>query len=168
MTLSGPAAALLDRINQNWKPLNDLRFNDYSARRFTQLIKLCIIYAAMRFSTEISIEDITTANTILQMTEEGMPKAIGEFGKARNSDVSSKIMEALYSTHKPITTQELWKLCSSDLNRLSELADVLSSLHHADKIQTVSVGKEKGWLPKQFVRQYEEGFEDKQIRKTLQ
>lgn len=149
-TVTDDGKLLLDQVNQQWTPIPDLRFQHYSSRRFNQLLKLCIIHAAARLSTNISIEDIVDANTILSHTEDLMPKAVGEFGKARNSDVTSKIMEALYATAKPLTTTDLWKLCSSDLNSISELANILAGLSHADKIQ--SAGGGKGYLPKQVLR----------------
>jgi hypothetical protein len=93
-----------------------------------------------------------------------MPKAIGEFGKAKNSDVTSKIMEALYGATKPLTTQDLWKLCSPDLNSISELANILSGLTHAEKIQSVA---KTGWLPKMKAPKLVEGFSDALLQKKL-
>lgn len=154
-TVSEKAILLLDRINQEWTPLPDPRFQHYATRRFNQLLKLCLVQAASRFSREISIADIRNANTLLSGTEDLMPKAIGEFGKAKNSDVSSKIMEALWTTDKPISTQSLWKLVSSDLGSISELANLLSNLSHAEKIQ--SAGK-LGWLPKTIVQKRKPEF----------
>ena len=158
------ARSLLDKINQSWLSLPDLRFQHYSARRFNQLLKICLVQAAARLSTTISCEDIRNANTLLSHTEALMPKAIGEFGKAKNSDVTSKLMEALYTADKPITTQELWKMCSSDLNSIAELANLLAGLTHAEKIQ--SVGK-LGWLPKQMVRKQEPDFVNPVIQEKL-
>jgi hypothetical protein len=139
------ARIFLDKINQQWKPLSDLRFQHYASRRFTHLLKLCLVFAAARLSTEITLNDIKEANTILTITEELMPKAVGEFGKARNADVASKIMESLHTTVKPLDYPELWKLCSSDLNQYADLAPIMFKLSQAGK---VIYTKGQGFLPK--------------------
>jgi hypothetical protein len=146
--ISGEARTMLDRINREWEPIKDPRFQHYATRRFTQLMKLCLIYAAADFTTEILPVHVKAANTLLTHTEELMPKAVGEFGKARNSDVTSKIMEALYVSDKPISLTELWKLCSPDLDNITQLAGIMQGLAQAEKIQ----GTSKGWLPKMAVK----------------
>ena len=151
---SNEGRILLDRINQTWKPFQDLRFQHYASRRFNQLIKLCMIFAASRLSKEISVEDIKEANTVLTLTEELMPKALGEFGKAKNADVASKIMETLHAATKPLTYVDLWKLCSADLNAYSDLSPILHKLMQADKVQHVGKGKDMGFLPKVQVPQH--------------
>lgn len=137
---------LLDEINQTWSGfVDDLRFQHYASRRFTQLLKLCLIHAAARLSTTISREDVIDANTLLTDTEDVMGKALGEFGKAKNADVNSKIMAALWETSKPLTAQDLWKFVSNDLDSITALAQLLQNLMHAEKIQNVNG---KGFLPK--------------------
>lgn len=138
---------LLDEINQSWRGFaDDLRFQHYGSRRFTQLLKLCLCFAASRGSAELSEASIIEANTLLTDTEDVMQKALGEFGKARNADVNSKIMQSLYDTAKPIETNELWKLVSNDLDSIADLAKILQNLQNADKIQYSKLPK--GWLPK--------------------
>jgi hypothetical protein len=137
---------LLDEINQSWTGFSDdLRFQHYGSRRFSQLLKLCLIFAAGRFSRTISREDVIDANTLLTDTEDVMGKALGEFGKAKHSDVNSKIMAALYETPKPLSVHDLWKFVSNDLDSISDLAKILQNLAHAEKIQNVNG---KGFLPK--------------------
>lgn len=169
-TISEEGRILLDKINQSFKGLPDGRFEYYGARRFNQLIKLCMVVAAFRTSTEITTEDIRCANTILSHTEELMPKAIGEFGKARNADTTSKIMEMLYTASKPLSTQDLWKATSNDLNSISDLANILSGLSHAEKIQSVTAkdGKHHGWLPRHLVKEQRTDLINEEMKKGLQ
>lgn len=146
---------LLDDINQTWHGFpDDLRFQHYGSRRFTQLLKLCLCFAAGRGSPEITEFDVREANTLLTDTEDVMQKALGEFGKARNADVNSKIMSALYDALKPIETNELWKLVANDLNSITELGTVLQNLQHADKIFYSK--NPKGWLAKMTERKRNE------------
>lgn len=151
-TLSQTARSALDVIYKSWTDLEDSRFKHYSTRRFTHLIKLCLICSAMRLTTEIGVEDVLLANTILSYTELSMPKAMGELGKTRTTEAASKIMEALYNTKTPMAIQQLWKVVSTDLERLTDLQTVLMNLQTADKIQVVK-SSEGGtaFLPKQRV-----------------
>jgi hypothetical protein len=141
------AMKLLDKIYKNWVDLDDPRFASYSNRRFTHLLKLCLIFAASRCSREIGEYDVVYANTVLSHTEHLMPKALGEFGKAKHSDVVHKIMQLLESAHEPQNIKDIWKHVIQDLEKLTDLADILRNLAMAEKIQTV----QGGFLPKKKV-----------------
>jgi hypothetical protein len=150
MTLEAEAESALDMIYKGWQELEDSRFQHYSTRRFTHLIKLCLIIAAARLSTRLSVHDVLYANTILAFAETTMPKAIGELGKSKNSEAANKIMQVLYSARDAKTVQDLWKVVQNDLDKIGDLASLLINLQQADKIQVVrsSLGKD-GYLPKQ-------------------
>lgn len=147
--LSKEAHSALEYIYTNYNGVFDPRFESYTNRRFNQLIKLCLIHAAARLSTVVDIEDVVLANTILSYTENHMPKALGEFGKSKNSDVMHKLMVALDSTNEPLTLKELWAFVSNDLDSLADLANIIRNLAEADKIQKVG---DKGFLPKKKVQ----------------
>jgi len=146
-TLTPRATYLLDKIYTNPVPMEDVRFESYANRRFSHLLKLCLIVSAARYSKEIGERDVVYANTILSHTEHLMPKALGEFGKARNSEVVHKIMQVLDSTHCVMTISDLWKYVIQDLERIQDLADILRNLAMADKIQQ----HKGGFLPKRKV-----------------
>lgn len=134
----------LDDIYQNWKDIDDVRFKTYSTRRLTHLLKLCLSCAAARERRSIDTRIVEYANSILHYTESFMPKALGEFGKARNSDVQAKIMELVEKSIDkgglhPI--EELWPQVSRDLDSTSELARVIESMKAAGKIQIAGSGK---------------------------
>lgn len=138
--LTDDSEALLDRIYKTWKGLNDVRFESYSNRRFTHLLKLCLIMCASRGARIISEPDVVLANTILTHTEHLMPKALGEFGKAKHSDVAHKIVQLLESENKPQPLKTIWKHVSNDLDKLADLATVLGNLATAEKIQQTPLG----------------------------
>lgn len=148
--MTAEAASALDTIYKGWPNLEDQRFNHYSTRRFTHLLKLCMIVTAARISTTLTIEDVLYANTILSYVETTMPKAIGELGKSRNSEAANKIMQTLYSAREAKTVQDLWKVVQNDLDKIGDLASLLVNLQQADKIQSVkAVTGKDGFLAKQ-------------------
>ncbi len=133
--LKGDSASnLIDKIYQSWNYMDDVRFKAYSGRRLTHLLKLCLITSAARMSNEISEHDVLYANTILTHTEFLMPKALGEFGKSRNSDTTHKVMQILDSANYAMPMTDIWKELSNELERVNDLAEILRNLLLADKI----------------------------------
>lgn len=131
------AREMLETIYRSFDALEDVRFKHYSTRRFTHLLKLCLLSSAGDLRTEISAQDVLLANTILTFTEHGMPRAMGEFGKARNADVSAKILSMLTNAKSPMDTPAIWKQVQNDLDRLEDLQKMLAGLIQANKIQYV-------------------------------
>lgn len=143
--LTGTAEKLLADIYIIDPKVDDVRFASYSNRRFDHLLKLCLIVSANRLSTEITEYDVIYANTILSHAEQFMPRALGEFGKARNSDVTHKVLEFISHAKRVVTLKEIWREVHADLEKLSQLQDIMIGLQQADKIQTIpEVG---GFLP---------------------
>jgi hypothetical protein len=139
-TLEPLAESLLDKIYKSWGGVDDVRFESYSNRRFTHLLKLCLIHSAARLGRSISEADVIYANTVLSHTEHLMPKALGEFGKAKNSDVSHKILQCLDGVVAPVPMKDLWKQVQQDLDKMRDLGDILQKLVAAEKIQAVNGG----------------------------
>jgi len=146
--MSENAADLLHKIYHEWEGIDDVRFEHYANRRLTQLLKLCLIVAASRLSMMIETSDVIYANTVLTFTEHLMPKALGEFGRGKNSEVTHKVLQLLDSAHVPQSIQAIWKHVHQDLEKRDQLIEILGNLTMADKIQTV----EHGYLPKKAVR----------------
>lgn len=140
LILTPEVESLLDKIYKSWPGMEDVRFEAYANRRFIHLLKLCLVVSASRLSTTLTREDVIYANTILSHAEHFMPKALGEFGKARNSDVVHKIIQILGSTWVPLKTKDIWKLVSSDLEKPSDLAQILGGLQVAEKILSTTGG----------------------------
>ena len=147
--LTGAAKRLLSEIYIRDPKVDDVRFASYSNRRFDHLLKLCLVVAANRLSTEIAECDVIYANTILSHAEQYMPKALGEFGKAKNSDVTHKVLEIINNATGVVKMKDIWCQVYTDLSKMSELQDILIALQGAEKIQTVpEVG---GFLPNRRV-----------------
>lgn len=150
MTMEADAESALDIIYKGWPEMEDQRFKHYSTRRFTHLIKLCLVVCAARLATRLTVTDVLYANTVLTYAETTMPKAIGELGKSKNSEAANKIMQFLYSSREARSVKELWKIVQMDLNSPSELGVLLVNLQQADKIQSVRLSTNSdGYLPKQ-------------------
>ena len=136
-TLTPTAERLLEKIYHDFVGFDDVRFEAYFNRRFIHLLKLCLVCAANRLSRNIGEQDVLLANTVLTHTEHSMPKALGEFGKGKNSDVANNIVEALSNTTKGLNFKDLWALVGHDLEKQSQLGEIVSNLRAAEKIQQV-------------------------------
>lgn len=146
------ATEMLSDIYMNPTPIPDLRFKAYNERRFTQLLKLCLILAVAKFKAEIGVEEVIQANTYLTHAEFLMPKAMGEFGKNQNSDIANRVVDYLDRATKPISMKELWsEIGRRDLKDQRELASIVGGLVAGDKVQVIT-GQLNGFLPKKQVR----------------
>jgi hypothetical protein len=128
--------------------VDDVRFKGYNNRRHTQLLKLCLIIAAGNNTNILGREIVITAHTYLSASERFMARSIGEFGKARNSDVANKIMDVLDKATMPVGVKEIWKHIHQDLDKVSLLADIMQSLQIAERVIYVKDGVSPGYLPK--------------------
>ncbi|MGL5079420.1 MAG: hypothetical protein ACRDBG_26780, partial [Waterburya sp.] len=142
------AKRLLEKLYSRKHSITDQRFESYFTRRHTQLIKLCLIVAASELSCRITETIVRHANTILSFTEQFMPKALGQFGKAKNSDVSHKVLAVIDNAKGVIGIPEIWANVHSDLEKVGLLSEILNNLIMANKIQTVNTGNVQGFIPK--------------------
>jgi hypothetical protein len=138
LEISGTARKLLEKIYTSYSPIQDPRFASYSNRRFVQLLKICMIYAGANESRTISETHVINANTVLTHVERYMPKALGEFGKAKNSDVAHKVVEVIERIGVGAPFKSIWKAVQTDLEKPNDLATMLQALQVADKIQSVN------------------------------
>lgn len=147
--LTQKAKDVLNVLYNTYEGFADVRFTSYFTRRYTHLLKMCIICAACKFKKTIGVEEVILANTILRYAEHFMPKALGEFGKARNADVANKILVFLSKTTKPLDIPDIWKQVSSDLDRMEDLSKLLDGLRTAGKIQWIKRTEKgvQGFLP---------------------
>lgn len=151
MKCTSTADKLLDDIYNQYTPPQDPRFAAYFSRRLTVLMKLCMIVAAGKLEKEISESTVLQANTYLTHAEIYMPKALGEFGKAKDSDVTDKVLRVIYDAEHPVTIKEIFKAVHQDLDSgMQGLQKIIRDLSFADKIQFAEGGS-MGWLPKREV-----------------
>lgn len=147
-SVSVEAEAIFDKIYTEAVEIDDNRFKHYGTRRLTHLIKLCMCIAATELRMVIEVEDVLKANALLYHTERKMPKALGEFGKSRYSDISNTILDILSQTKKPLNANEIFKLVSQDIGKMVECVEVIKNLQHADKIQLTTILGKTGYMPK--------------------
>lgn len=148
-SMTTKARDMLQTIYHSFEGLEDARFKHYSTRRYTHLLKLCLLTAAASRRTEIRAEDVLFANTLLTYTEHRMPNAMGEFGKAKNADVAARLISVLSDAKNPMDTPALWKQVQSDLDKPEDLNKLLAGLVQGGKIQYVSrtkTGNAQGYL----------------------
>lgn len=151
LSLHSDAILMLDDIYQNPTPVPDLRFANYNERRFTHLLKICLIIAAAKFKGCIEAEDVLQANTMLAHADRLMPKAMGEFGKSKHSDIAQKLMSILDRATMPVSMKELLKEVTRDCNA-KELQEIVQGLIAGDRVQVISGhGRASGFLPKKIV-----------------
>jgi hypothetical protein len=149
MTITKGAKDMCDVIYRAKSKITDARFTHYGTRRFTHLLKLCIIVAASRLSMEIGKEDVLLANTIMSYTEHFMPKALGEFGKAKNADVANQIIQYLSSKTLPTDTVLIWKdVAQKNLDRQEDLHKMLLGMQTAGQVIWIKNTAAQGWLIK--------------------
>jgi hypothetical protein len=65
VTITKEAVELLDTIYRKWDGIEDIRFEHYTNRRLTHLLKLCMLVAANKLSQIITVNNVIYANTIL-------------------------------------------------------------------------------------------------------
>lgn len=152
--LSGTAKRLLEKIYLNPTGFDDFRFESYGTRRFTHLLKLCLTVSASRLSNTVDECDVIYANTILTHAEHLMPKALGEFGRAKNADVTHKVLQIIHNSSFPVGFKQLWEsLGGKDFDKPQDLGTVIQNLLMAGKIQ--KVGDEGDLIPKRRVISHE-------------
>lgn len=127
--------ALIDDIYQDWKGVKDSRFEGYAGRRLTHLLKLALIHAASRLSVTIDPIDVRRANTVLDFTEHHMPDAFGEFGTARNSGMTYKILKELELSDELLNIHELWSKVQLDFDKLESYQSHIMGMMQAGKLQ---------------------------------
>lgn len=148
MSMSREAKDALQTIYHSYKGISDMRFTAFATRRYTHLWKICILCAASRLSMQVGIADVLYANTILAYAEHFMPRALGEFGKSKDADVSGKIIRFLeLAGTKPQNWQDIYKQVQTDIAQVDLLHKMLEGLVQAGKIQVVRGDRGQAYLP---------------------
>lgn len=142
MILSPEGYEGLKHIYEAAQPLEDGRFTYYHGRRLGHLLKLSIVHAAARLSTTIDLSDILTANTVLGAAEYNMPRALGHFGRAKQSIIMHSMLDYIERQNRPIEVKELYTVFVSDFNKESEFSQMLLDMQNSNKVQGLKVGPE--------------------------
>tara|TARA_B100000678_G_scaffold274063_1_gene264879 strand:- start:684 stop:1973 length:1290 start_codon:yes stop_codon:yes gene_type:complete len=151
MLLTDEARELMKIIYTKWDSIDDPRFEHYSNRRFQHLIKLTMVIAASKLSMQITKDVVIEANTVLTFAEQLMPRALGEFGRSKNSAATHKIL--VFITNKGMATfKEIFKVVSQDFDKREQVIEAINSLLLADKIAVQETNSGRTiYLPKKKV-----------------
>lgn len=138
------ARKLVDAIYRAPEDIADERFRSYHARRLTHLLKLSQVVAACKMEMSITEDTVIQANTYLTYIQQLMPKALGAYGKAQDSDVVQKVLSIIYTARTGIHLKDIFRQVDNDLSSAADLAKILHKLQFADKIQSLP---KLGFLP---------------------
>lgn len=144
LSVTDGAHKLLDKIYQRPERSIDARFASYHNRRFTHLLKLAISVAAANYTGIVGEDIVLEANTYLTHAERQMPKALGEFGQAKNSGVTNQVLGMIGEAKMPVTVGEIWSQVSQNLEDIQALVKIMHKLLQAGKIQQIP---DRGYLP---------------------
>lgn len=134
------AMRALEKVYETWPALEDNRFEYYNQRRYSHLIKLCVTLCASGGQMLLTEDVVILANTLLASIEENFSRALGEFGKSRWSEETSRIMEALHKSGRPMQSSELYALVQTNLERQDQFMDLIVSLRSSKKIDISPCG----------------------------
>lgn len=146
------AKALLASIYTRPYKIADQRFASYYNRRFTHLLKLCLVVAACKMERTINENTVIQANTYLTYVQNLMPKALGEYGKSQDSDITQKVLEYIRTAGGPVLMKDIGKQVRNDVRNISEVQAIVQRLIMGEKIQLTKVG----FLPVREVKMEED------------
>lgn len=132
--LADDARAAMTEIYEEYIPIPDVRFQSYTGRRFTHLLKISMLCALARMSMTIQLEDVMRAQTYLVMAEEEMPSALGEYGDSKYAAASQKVMELLLEAPAGMLPREIFPRVSTHISNIKELNAVITTLEQAQRI----------------------------------
>lgn len=146
-TITDDGYEVFDAIYQNSVELTDPRLQYYSSRRQSHLLKLSMVCQALLGITpgkglKLTADAIIEANTYLHEVEASMHLALGEYADSKFSRAANKLLQYLHRARGPVMASSLWEIVSSELDRVSDLRDVVISLMESKKIERVVLGDE--------------------------
>lgn len=126
-----------DELYDKQLKFNDPRFLHYKDRRHIHLLKLAALLAISRLSMQVSLKDLKEADFILEITEAGMPDALGEYGLSPLANAKQKMADLIKAAKVAIGKEQLFAFMSRDMTAvnfqisLSELinAGVINEVH---------------------------------------
>jgi len=152
------AQELVAWANQGFPPIpKDSRFEHYNARRFVQLVKLCMICAASRRNETIILkEDFVQAKSFLLEAERHMPKAVETIGSNPYVDqqrMAVRIVSTVWKTLNRGTSEaELRAQLSKDMDpRYSDM--VYNDLSSAGWVDVTGKAPNRIFYPKGMIKE---------------
>lgn len=152
-TIRGPfsftaeAKEIRKELYRKFKALGDSRFEHYTTRRYTHLLKLACILSAANLRNVVHDTTLVHANTILAAAEDKMAKALGEYGRSKFAEISNSVMEIVANAPGACTLQYIWKRVSHDLAKQQDLIEILKNLTQAEKLKIYQHDGKSGYIP---------------------
>jgi hypothetical protein len=141
LQVSPAAKVALKAIYENWENIEDSRFASYASRRYSQLLKLCIIVSAARGRLDLNKDEVIEANSILTYAEKFMPDALGEYGMNKGSPVVGSILEFVkYHPETVVSQHAIYRAVATDVRDLKECRDILMNLVASERLQITAAG----------------------------
>jgi hypothetical protein len=175
VTITASAMAMLEKLYRVDDPVEfSIRLRAYKARRYTHLLKLCVIFAGMAMSKSITTTIVAQANTILHFTEQLLPAALTERSSASSSQAEKAIITAL--THhlgRPLDIATLERIAYPYLPVLTDLAAIIHKLSQVGRIKAYQPANRASsavnmyYIPKQDTSVFGEEFIDETLRTFL-
>lgn len=133
------AKEILTAIYTNWSPLPDVRLETYSGRRYTSLLKLCMVVACAALSFNrtgvlITAEHVIYANSMLCFIEGFMPRALGKLGSSKSLELQNKISGVLEASESGLSFSALVKSMTSAVENVHQLAEALKVMQKLGKV----------------------------------
>lgn len=134
------AADAIDAIYYRGISLTDTRFLHYCDRRGDHLRKLCMSLAASRGTLTVEKIDVVIADQLLQLTEENMAEALGEYGMTKTSAARQRLWDAIKNVDGPIPMATLFGLVSRDMTNF-EFKNIISDFHNTKRVTITTLPK---------------------------
>ncbi len=130
------AKALLEEIYLESKSsIEDPRFIYYVQRRYTHLIKLCLLLAVARKSSVITPLDVEEGLILLEATEKEMHKALGQFGTTPIGLAQQEVLDMLDQGGHTTLKSGLFSRMTSRF-KIFEIEQAISNLITLGRIKT--------------------------------
>lgn len=133
LVLDKHALELLDNLYLHDTRINDTRFQYYSERRHTHLMKLAMALTVARDAMIIQQQDVEEAQRILVATEAYMPDALGEYGLSPLAVAQQKLLDFLRLSREPVSEHVLFVVMQRDM-KPSDFKTSLAQLINSGKV----------------------------------
>ena len=100
MHITNAAMETLGQIYNTYKPsIDDNRFIHYEQRRLDHLIKLAMVFTAVKMSDTVTDDEVLDAHEILIYTEATMSHALGELGMSKLALAKQHLKDMIEASH---------------------------------------------------------------------
>lgn len=135
--VSPEAEQVLEAIYSEAKPVDDPRLSFFHSRRLIHLLKISMLVSATKLEHTISADTVLEANTYLCSAEVLMPKALGNFGISRTSNIVHAMLSYIEMRGQPPTIAELYGVFANDFNKNLDFQNTITDMFNSKKLSMV-------------------------------